>query len=156
MTTEAISKMLTQINAEVTGYAPPQVHIDASDAKNGTTPPGNGYRSGFSSDPSLPCTQAIGLGVQSVAQSMAIAVQDATDLLRNISTIEATALGVATAKWVAEPENLAYKVIIDNCGKVIKDTAQTLEEIGTNTSNVLKKYAQIANIGDGATDSAKD
>ena len=41
---------------------------------------------------------AAGRAYQSVAQSTAIAIQDATDYLRNVSTIAVTATGVALAQ----------------------------------------------------------
>jgi hypothetical protein len=39
---------------------------------------------------------------QSVAQSAAIAIQDAADALRNLTTIEATAAGVAMAEMLRQ------------------------------------------------------
>ncbi|MBB4840445.1 hypothetical protein HNP52_003537 [Sphingomonas kyeonggiensis] len=41
-----------------------------------------------------------GRAYQSVAASAAIAVQDATDMLRNISTVSTTAIGVAMAQML--------------------------------------------------------
>ena len=52
------------------------------------------------------------LMLASVNQSAAVAVQDATDLLRNISTIETTVIGIASAKWLADPANPSYEKII--------------------------------------------
>lgn len=46
-------------------------------------------------------TSGAGKAYQSVAQSAAIAVQDATDALRNVSTIATTAAGVALAQFLA-------------------------------------------------------
>ncbi len=43
----------------------------------------------------------------SVNQSIALAIQDATDLMRNINTVETTVIGIASAKWLAEPANVA-------------------------------------------------
>ena len=40
---------------------------------------------------------------QSVAQSTALAVQDAVDNLRNVNTISSTAIGVAMAQMLAVP-----------------------------------------------------
>lgn len=46
-------------------------------------------------------TSGAGKAYQSVAQSAAIAVQDAADALRNVSTIATTAAGVAMAQYLA-------------------------------------------------------
>ena len=46
-------------------------------------------------------TSGAGKAYQSVAQSMAIAVQDAADALRNASTIGTTASGIVIAQMVA-------------------------------------------------------
>ena len=84
--------------------------------------------------------QAAGLATQSVAQSMAIAIQDAADLLRNISTIESTAIGIATAKWIADPVNVAYKEVIQTSQQVIGDTAKTMGEIGKIAAQILTEF----------------
>lgn len=46
-------------------------------------------------------TSGSGKAYQSIAQTAAIAVQDAADTLRNIQTIATTATGVAMAEWLA-------------------------------------------------------
>jgi len=52
-------------------------------------------------NPALIRLAGAGRAYQSVAQSTAIAIQDATDYLRNVSTISATAIGVALAQIAA-------------------------------------------------------
>lgn len=74
----------------------------------------------------------------SIAQSMEQAVQDAVLTLRNISTIETTVIGVASAKWVAQPENILYEAIIENAQKNISFAVKNLTEVGTAASNVIK------------------
>ena len=54
-----------------------------------------------------------GKAYQSVAQSSAIAVQDATDALRNISTIATTAAGVAVAQLLATGDDKYAKALSD-------------------------------------------
>lgn len=119
----SISAMVESVNRSVTGVAKP---------------------SNSGEDPTLASRQGVGLATQSIAQSMAIAMQDATDMLRNISTIETTAIGVATAKWVEMPENVAYKLIIDTAGEVIANTAKLVATIGQETASVLSAYEQVA------------
>lgn len=87
-----------------------------------------------------PAKQSQGMAVQSVAQSMAIAVQDATDLLRNVSTIETTAIGVATSKWISEPANLLYKPIIDQSMQVMQETAKVFSTIGNSAGAIVGNF----------------
>lgn len=56
-------------------------------------------------NPAILTASGNGKAYQSVAQSAAIAIQDATDALRNISTIATTAAGVAIAQALAEKPN---------------------------------------------------
>lgn len=73
-----------------------------------------------------------------INQSIAQAVETATDLLRNISTIETTVIGVASAKWLAEPANVFYKDIIENATANISFAVENLTKVGTAGANVLK------------------
>jgi len=134
MSNDEITNMLTDVNNEVTGYS-----MVAGGKSEGADPPKISAKA--------PAMQAVGVSVQSIAQSMAIAVQDATDLLRNISTIETTAIGVASAKWVANPENVLYKQVISSCEDTIKEAADIFKTIGINTSEVLKKYIELSDNG---------
>jgi hypothetical protein len=72
-----------------------------------------------------------------INQSVAQAVETATDLLRNISTIETTVIGVASAKWLADPTNVAYKDIIDNAKENITFAVDNLTAVGTAGASVL-------------------
>jgi hypothetical protein len=76
----------------------------------------------------------------SIAQSMAQAVQDAVDTLRNISTIETTVIGVASAKWVAQPELVVYETIIENAQKNITFAVTNLANVGETAAKVLKQF----------------
>ncbi len=126
MVSKQIIDMLTVVNQENTGLA-----FKSTDPLN----PENA---------ALPCEQALGLGAQSVAQSMALAIQDSADLLRNISTIETTAIGAATTKWLEDPYNVAYAPMIAAFGQVITETAGLLTTIGENASQVLKDFIDVA------------
>jgi hypothetical protein len=83
--------------------------------------------------------EGAGKAYQSVAQSTAIAIQDATDNLRNINTISSTAMGVAMAQFLAtgEPQ---YAQAMEYASKMSADAASTFLLIGTNASDVLKGY----------------
>lgn len=69
---------------------------------------------------------------QSVAQSAAIAVQDAADNLRNLMTISTTAIGVAMAQYLATQDSFYLKVI---------QQAQRLVATGTTQFTAVGKAA---------------
>ena len=73
-----------------------------------------------------------------VNQSIALAVQSAADLLKNINTIETTVIGVASASWLANPAMTEYKDIIENATKTITFAAENLAKVGESGAQVLK------------------
>lgn len=83
--------------------------------------------------------EGAGKAYQSVAQSTAIAIQDATDNLRNINTISSTALGVAMAQYLATGES-KYAKAIELAQSMSTQAAASFLTIGTNASDVLKGY----------------
>ena len=89
-------------------------------------------------DVSVP--QAQGVAAQAVAQSMAILIQDSSDLFRNISTIESTAIGTATAKWLADPYNASYEQIIKSSTQVLTEVAKLVGTVGDTASKVLADF----------------
>lgn len=44
--------------------------------------------------------QSMARAVQAIGQTTAIVIQDAAEMLRNINTVEVTAIGAATTKWI--------------------------------------------------------
>jgi len=123
----SVSKTVRSINLAVTGIA------------TGTTSGEEEGEEGASAS-SLPYEQALGLSVQSVAQSAAIAVSDATDMLRNVETVMTTAMGVAMAKWIETPENVFYEQIVTAASTAISTSAKNFEKIGTDAQAVLAKF----------------
>lgn len=83
--------------------------------------------------------EGAGKAYQSVAQSTAIAVQDATDNLRNINTISATALGVSMAQFL-ETGDSKYAQAIELAQKMSLNAANTFKIIGINSADVIKGY----------------
>ncbi len=78
-----------------------------------------------------------GKAYQSVAQSAAIAIQDAVDALRNVSTISTTASGVVIAQMLAGDESNSkmlttletlMKNSIDDFGKISAAATLALEK----------------------------
>lgn len=74
----------------------------------------------------------------SINQSVALAVQSAVDLMRNINTIETTVIGVASASWLANPAMSQYKDIIENATKNITFAVDNLAKVGSVGAGVLK------------------
>jgi hypothetical protein len=89
--------------------------------------------------PQVVKTSGAGKAYQSVAQSAAIAVQDATDALRNISTIATTAVGVAMAQYLATGEQ-KYADAIDKAQAVMQNATDDFTKIGTAAAQVLKSF----------------
>ncbi len=83
--------------------------------------------------------QGAGKAYQSVAQSMAIAVQDATDGLRNTTTMATTAMGVALAQFLATKDEEYLKAIAPAQGMITASTT-TLTTVGTTATTILKAF----------------
>lgn len=91
-------------------------------------------------DPATVKLAAAGRAYQSVAQSSAIAIQDATDYLRSISTISATAIGVGIAMVVA---NKGDGAAVIQQGQAIATTAVTqFAAVGTAAAKVATEFSQ--------------
>jgi hypothetical protein len=101
---------------------------------------GLGGKSGSLSSGPTPSDQSGAKAVQSIGQTTAIVIQDAADTLRNVNTIETTAIGAATAAWLATPENVAYKEIIQSSMEMMTQAAALYLTIGTNAATVLQKF----------------
>ena len=83
-------------------------------------------------------TSGAGKAYQSVAQSTAIAVQDATDALRNISTIATTAAGVAMAQLLAGNPNSENALQVAQ--KMMEDATNDFSRIGAAAAAVLREF----------------
>ncbi len=85
--------------------------------------------------------QASGAGkaFQSVAQSAAIAVQDAADSLRNVSTIVNTAAGVALAQYVATLDPL-YAEVITESQTMMASAITNFTQIGAAASAIVQGF----------------
>jgi hypothetical protein len=79
---------------------------------------------------------------QSVAQSSALAVQDAVDNLRNINTISTTALGVAMAQMLADPPLASqYDHVVTSAQNISTAAAANFLTIGQNAATVMNAFA---------------
>lgn len=89
--------------------------------------------------PAVVRASGAGKAYQSVSQTAAIAVQDAADNLRNVSTISTTALGVAMAQYVATGEK-KYADAIKEAQQLVSSAAEDFEKIGKAAATVLKDF----------------
>ncbi len=81
-----------------------------------------------------------GKAYQSIAQSMAIAVQDATDNLRNLSTISTTAQGVAISKLL-ETKDTTYAQILEKAQDMMVQANDAFKTSGSNAADILKSFS---------------
>jgi hypothetical protein len=90
--------------------------------------------------PQVVLTSGAGKAYQSVAQSSAIAVQDATDMLRNMSTIATTASGVAIAQMLAMPPNPGAALALEAAQAMMTSATVEYTAIGTAAAAILKEF----------------
>ncbi|UAA37891.1 hypothetical protein KIH87_14485 [Paraneptunicella aestuarii] len=83
--------------------------------------------------------QALTKAHQAVAQSTAIAIQDASDNLRNLSTITTTTIGIALAKLLATGDT-KYATVIEEAQKVLTKGAESFADIGEKAAKIAKDY----------------
>ncbi|RBP53107.1 hypothetical protein [Arenicella xantha] len=81
-----------------------------------------------------------GKAYQSVAQSTAIAIQDATDTLRNFNTIGTTAAGVAVAQMIATSDTETFGKVMAQINTMLTDSATNFKTVGDNASNILESF----------------
>lgn len=85
-------------------------------------------------------TSGAGKAYQAVAQSMAIAVQDAADYVRNIGTITNTAIGVALAEMLATGETAPYETVIKDASAAMTQATSNFLTLGQNAGSVLENF----------------
>jgi hypothetical protein len=90
-------------------------------------------------NPQVVLTSGAGKAYQSVAQSAAIAVQDAADALRNVSTIATTAAGVAMAQLLATGDD-KYAKALKEAQNLMTGAIEDFSSIGTAAASVLKQF----------------
>src|SRR3954469_19488486 len=79
-----------------------------------------------------------GKAYQSVAQSAAIAIQDAADALRNVSTISTTASGVVIAQMLAGDES--NSAMLETLQTLMKNWIGDFQAIGDAAKKVLSEF----------------
>jgi len=75
-----------------------------------------------------------------VAQAAAMAVQDATDNLRNISTMSTTAIGVAMTQLVSSGDIQTWGPVVQVAQTLVRNCAVDFQTIGTQAAEVLRTF----------------
>lgn len=83
-----------------------------------------------------------GKALQSISQSSAIAVQDATDNLRNINTMATTAMGVALSQMLATGNTTTYGEILKQVNEMVKGSTTNFETVGKKASGILEDFSK--------------
>jgi UDP-N-acetylmuramoylalanine-D-glutamate ligase len=89
-------------------------------------------------DPQVVLTSGAGKAYQSVAQSTAIAIQDATDALRNISTIATTATGVVVAQMLVGDDKNAP--LLSDIQNIMQSATKDYVAIGQAAAGILSQF----------------
>lgn len=89
--------------------------------------------------PQVVKTSGAAKSYQSVAQSTAIAVQDASDALRNIATLATTAAGVAMAQYLATGDD-RYAAILDKSQSMLETATNDYLKVGNAAAEVLRGF----------------
>ncbi|MUK39197.1 hypothetical protein GNP82_16720 [Aliivibrio fischeri] len=87
--------------------------------------------------PTNPIESAKNNATQSIAHSSAMALSDATDNLRNLSSIGTTAIGVALSQFI-ETGDSKYLDGIDKAGEVVTQAINNFSEIGTKVKENIE------------------
>lgn len=81
-----------------------------------------------------------GKAYQYIAAASAMAIQDATDNLRNLTTISTTAIGVAMAQMLETPGQAAeMQKVIETAQRLQNDAALHFKQVGENVASLLKQ-----------------
>jgi hypothetical protein len=75
-----------------------------------------------------------------VAQATAMAIQDATDNLRNVSTMSTTAIGVAMTQLMSSGDTTTWSDVIKLAQGLVKSSAEDFEKIGTTAAGVMRQF----------------
>ncbi|MGF1714548.1 hypothetical protein [Photobacterium chitinilyticum] len=87
--------------------------------------------------PPEPEYSAANTAQQSIAQSTALALSDATDNLRNINTLSTTAIGVALNQLL-ETGDPKYYNVIEQAQKLVANGADNFGIVGEKIATVLQ------------------
>jgi hypothetical protein len=84
---------------------------------------------------------AVANAQQSIAQSTALAMADATDNLRNLNTLSTTAIGVALSQFL-ETGDTKYVEAISAAQSIVSQGAENFSVVGEKIATVLHDTAE--------------
>ncbi len=86
--------------------------------------------------PPEPAFSAVNSAQQSIAQSTAMALADATDNLRNLNTLSTTAVGVALSQYI-ETLDPQFSSVIEEAQNVVHRGAENFSVVGEKIATLL-------------------
>ncbi|AWB67498.1 hypothetical protein C2869_14085 [Saccharobesus litoralis] len=84
---------------------------------------------------------AVNSAQQSIAQSTALALADATDNLRNLNTLSTTAIGVALSQFI-ETGDTKFCDVIQEAQMVVTRGAENFSVVGEKATSVLHETTE--------------
>ncbi len=85
--------------------------------------------------------EATEMAYNSVAQSAAIAIQDAVDNLRNVNAITAAVIGTALAMALEDPAMTdQLQVVVGFAKKMSEDATENFRTVGKSAADVLNSF----------------
>jgi len=91
-------------------------------------------------DPKMTWESGSGKAFNFVAQAASLAVQDATDNLRNVSTVSTTAIGVAMTQLISSGDVQTWQPVVTMAQGLVKSCASDFEQIGITAAKVLQSF----------------
>ena len=91
-------------------------------------------------DPDILFQSGAGKAIQFVAQSAAMAIQDATDNLRNLSTVSTTAIGVAMTQLMTTGDLKTWIPVIRAAQEIVQHCTTDFERIGRCATDVVRQF----------------
>lgn len=88
--------------------------------------------------------EAVGKTYQSVSQSMSLAVQDASDMLRNFSTVNLAALSYAQEQLVATENLVTWGPVIEQLQTMLQQQLSSFTSLGQDAGQVLQEFMAIS------------
>ncbi|NER34084.1 MAG: hypothetical protein F6J93_08585 [Oscillatoria sp. SIO1A7] len=90
--------------------------------------------------PKVVKTEGAGKAYQAVAQSMSLAIQDATEHLRNVSAVAQAAIAVSTELMIANKQVYPYSQFIDEAQQTVDKAEQTFKRVGMDAGDILNNF----------------
>lgn len=106
-------------------------------------------------DPEVIRLQGAGKAYQSVAQSMAIAIQDATDYQRGVMSIAQAAIAVSTELMLKQKDPETYTEILSKVLSTVNSVEKTFKQVGLDAGTILRQFP-VGDSGSEPTDPEED